>query len=225
MKQFLKLTKDERLDIDRILFESYYPILFSCKSNLNEHYICVCCKNNTDGIKWLIGKTDVNNIIMVLENNITLRELFLRHTESKISVDYKDGKYNIEYNNSDWNDDSIYLPKPDSYMDAEPGEFDDDILYYKNENNKIQCNQEVTQNYLGSFYDNCPEVQLDCTKIYFVAPSDCIILKVPVKNEYKSQGYRIGYSFAMTSRIEYEVPKRTDGIYCKLNEKSSNAFV
>lgn len=163
MKQFLKLTKDERLDIDRILFESYYPILFSCKSNLNEHYICVCCKNNTDWIKWLIGKTDVNNIIMLLENNITLRELFLRHTESKISVDYKDGKYNIEYNNSDWNDDSIYLPKPDSYMDAEPGEFDDDILYYKNENlpNSIMSFLEAEAKRTGSTKEKITEQVLD----------------------------------------------------------------
>ena len=32
--------------------------------------------------------------------------------------------------NSDWNEDSIYLPKEDSYMFADEGEFADDISYY-----------------------------------------------------------------------------------------------
>lgn len=109
---------------DRILFESYWPIIFSCKSNTDEHYICVCCQNNNSGIKWLVGKTDVTNIISLLEGDISLRDLLLKHTETKISIDYKEGKFSLAYNNDDWNDDSIYLPKIDSYMDADPGEFD-----------------------------------------------------------------------------------------------------
>lgn len=124
------ISKD--LYIDRVLFESYYPILFSCITGDKEHFICVCCQNNKKGEKWLIGKTNPNNIIEMLEDNITIRDLFLNHTSLKITVNKKiDGEMKLYYNNKDWKKDSIYLPKPASYIDSEEGEFDDDIEYYR----------------------------------------------------------------------------------------------
>lgn len=48
----------------------------------------------------------------------------------KISVDYKNQEYAIAYNNSDWNEESDSLPKKDAYIDAEEGEFDEEIAYF-----------------------------------------------------------------------------------------------
>ena len=66
----------------------------------------------------------------MLKDEITIRDLLLNFSSGKISVDYIDGKYVVSYGNSDWNEDSIYLPKKDSYMYVEEGEFDDDIIYF-----------------------------------------------------------------------------------------------
>ena len=119
-----------KLYIDRILFESNFPIIFTCKNDADEIFICVCCQNNIKGCKWLVGKTDAINIIRMLKDELTLRELVRGYSSGRISVDYIDGEYRVEYNNSDWNEDSIYLPKEDSYMFADEGEFADDISYY-----------------------------------------------------------------------------------------------
>ena len=130
MQEFVNTEKYGKLYIDRILFESNFPIIFTCKNDADEIFICVCCQNNIKGCKWLVGKTDAINIIRMLKDELTLRELVRGYSSGRISVDYIDGEYRVEYNNSDWNEDSIYLPKEDSYMFADEGEFADDISYY-----------------------------------------------------------------------------------------------
>lgn len=96
-------------------------------------YVCVV-KIISNGCKWLVGKTGAINIIRMLKDELTLRELVRGYSSGRISVDYIDGEYRVEYNNSDWNEDSIYLPKEDSYMFADEGEFADDISYYSHVN-------------------------------------------------------------------------------------------
>ena len=130
MKEFIKLDKYGQLYIDRVLFESYFPIIFTCVNDNNEIFICVCCQNNKKGCKWLIGKTNGINIIRMLRDEITIRQLLLEYSSGKISVDYVKNEYVVAYNNSDWDENSLYLPKDDSYMYAEDGEFDDEIAYF-----------------------------------------------------------------------------------------------
>ena len=60
----------------------------------------------------------------------TVRQLLLEYSSGKISVDYGKNGYVITNNNSDWNENSPYLPKEDSYMYAEDGEFEDEIHYF-----------------------------------------------------------------------------------------------
>lgn len=124
MKEFIKLDKYGQLYIDRVLFESYFPIIFTCVNDNNEIFICVCCQNNEKGCKWLIGKTNGTNIIRMLQDEITIRQLLLEYSSGKISVDYVENEYTVVCNNLDWDENSSYLPKDDSYMYAEDGEFD-----------------------------------------------------------------------------------------------------
>lgn len=131
MREFINIEKYGSLCIDKVLFESYFPIIFTCLNNKKEIFICVCCKNNEDGIKWLVGKTRAFDIIQMLQNQITIRELLLDHSEGRISVDYVDGHYIVEYSNSDWDENSVFLPKIDSFMNPEEDEFDDEIEYFK----------------------------------------------------------------------------------------------
>lgn len=131
MKEFIKLDKYGQLYIDRVLFETYFPIIFTCVNENKDIFICICCQNNEKGCKWLLGKTDGISIVSMLQDKITIRELLLVHSSGKISVDYmKETGYTITYNNSDWDMDSSFLPKEDSYMYAEEGEFEDEINYF-----------------------------------------------------------------------------------------------
>jgi hypothetical protein len=130
MEKFVELEKYGQLYLDRVLFESYYPIIFICKNDKREIFICVCCQNNKKGIRWLIGKTSTISIVKMLEDKITIRQLLLDCSIGRISVYYDGSRYNVEYNNSDWDEDSEYLPKKNSYICADDVEFDDDIRYF-----------------------------------------------------------------------------------------------
>ncbi|EET58829.1 hypothetical protein BRYFOR_09117 [Marvinbryantia formatexigens DSM 14469] len=119
MKEFVKLDKYGQLYIDKVLFESYLPIVFTCVNDKKDVFIGVCCQNNEKGCKWLLGKTNGINIVRMLRDEITIRQLLLEYSFENISVDYVEDKYVISYNNSDWDESSPYLPKEDSYMYGE----------------------------------------------------------------------------------------------------------
>ena len=82
MRKFVKTEKYGTLYVDRILFESYYPVLFSCKNDRNDVFIAVCCQNNAQGIKWMVGKTTPLAIVKMLRDEITIRELITMYTSS-----------------------------------------------------------------------------------------------------------------------------------------------
>lgn len=66
----------------------------------------------------------------MLQDEITIRQLLVDYSSGKISIDYMENEYSISFNNSDWDKDSLYLPKEDSYMYAEDGEFEEEIAYF-----------------------------------------------------------------------------------------------
>lgn len=101
MKKFIKSDKYGQFYIDRVLFETYFPIIFTCINDNNENFICICCQNNEKGCKLLIGKTNVISIIRMLRDEITIQQLLLEYSSGKISVDYVGNEYVVAYNNSD----------------------------------------------------------------------------------------------------------------------------
>ena len=126
-----KLDKYGELVIDKVLFEASYPILFTCVNDAHELFLCVCCQNNAEGKKWLLTKTSANNIIEMLEDRISIREALLNNPESRITV-FLNGDIDVrEHDSLDWGEDSIYLPKKDECLDGEPGEFDEELSYYR----------------------------------------------------------------------------------------------
>ena len=60
------------IKIDKILFESSYPILFTCIENRNI-YLFICCVNNSDETKWIGTKTSFPN----LTSNFSYKNIFL----------------------------------------------------------------------------------------------------------------------------------------------------
>lgn len=78
----------------------------------------------------------------MLQDEITIRQLLLEHSLERISVSFVENKYTVAYNNSDWDEDSPYLPKIDSYMYTEAGELEDEIDYFLSLNHSMFYNAE-----------------------------------------------------------------------------------
>lgn len=130
MKEFITTSKLGSLFYDKILFEGSYPILFTLKDKFDEVYICVCHHMDANRTCWLLAKSSPSDVIMLLTNKITIRKVFLLHRDVRYSIVKTGKQISIEENTyNEWNEDSIYLPD-DVYMDAEDGEFEEEILYY-----------------------------------------------------------------------------------------------
>lgn len=131
MKDFIKIEGYGQLWIDKIFFESYVPLIFSCKDKNDNTFISVCCQSNGNEKMWLIGRTEPARIIELLQNKVSIRELLVNYCSNKITAAYKDGRYRVVFTGSEWGDEnSAYLPKKDSYLDADPDEFEDEIKYF-----------------------------------------------------------------------------------------------
>lgn len=144
-----KLDKYGELIIDRVIFETNYPILFVCVNEMKELFLCVCCQNNAQGKRWLLTKSSEENIIRMLEDRISIREAFLENKDSQITV-FQGERFEVrEHSELEWGESSIYLPKKGEYMEAEPAEFDEEIAYYRK---RMQGGQRVD---LTIPYDKC----------------------------------------------------------------------
>lgn len=130
MKKFVMTEKYGQLYVDRVLFETFFPVIFTCTNDEDEVFFAVCCKSDLSGCKWMIARTDPESIIKLLRNFITMRELLLNAKE-KFSVDYSEKQYTVSYDLEVFDANSVFLPKKDSFMYADEGEFDDEIAYYK----------------------------------------------------------------------------------------------
>lgn len=50
-----------------------YPILFVCKDENQNRYLCSCCRL---GKEWIISRVSENVLIALIEDKITIREIF-----------------------------------------------------------------------------------------------------------------------------------------------------
>lgn len=100
--------------------------------NDKDIYLFICCFVNSEKIKWIGTRTTYDNLIDLLENKITIRDAFFNVTNDKIMIEY-DGK-EVEYESKKFSEipDEI-LPTVGEYMDAEEGEYEEEIAEFKKE--------------------------------------------------------------------------------------------
>lgn len=135
MNNFFEFSEIGALKIDKVFFESFYPILFTCRNDEGDLFLCVCCDDNKLMRKWLITKVKPTTVIELLTNKTTMRDAFLKDNGAKYSIILNNAsqEYSIEIDNyDDWNSEtSIDLPTTGEYIDAEEDEFLEEIQYYK----------------------------------------------------------------------------------------------
>lgn len=124
------------LVLDTVLFESKYPVLFTCK-NENDVYLFSCCLLNTVKAQWIGTKTNYEILIKLLQNRITIREAFLDGCEEKIIVEY-DGK-DVQYKIVNKTLVALeLLPTAGEYMDAEEDEYVEEIAVFESRSRNLE---------------------------------------------------------------------------------------
>lgn len=142
-----KIPMFKNLKLDTILFESKYPVLFTCVKE-NEVYLFSCCLVTAKIMKWIGTKTDYDTLIQLLQDKLTIREAFLNVSEEKIIIEYNGHETNyiiVDKNSVP----SELLPTSGEYMDAEEDEFAEEIATFKERNNNIEFR---IQPMIGSYY-------------------------------------------------------------------------
>ena len=150
-KIFRKIPEFSEITMDIILFESKYPVMFTCKNN-GEIYLFICCLVSADKVKWIGTRTDYNNLIELLENRITIRDAFLNVTDEKQLIEYDGLKVSCFETEAKDIPDKL-LPIAGEYMDTEEGEFDEEIkiFQFRNQNFEYKLPLFINQFYAFDF--------------------------------------------------------------------------
>lgn len=124
---------EHNITIDQILFETSYPVLFTAYDD-EQTYLFICYSANHNTMCWIATATTYDIIISMLRNEITIRDAFMAYKADKIIITANEKNYinNVEYAilNKDEIDANI-LPTEGQYMDAEEGEYTNEIQYYQ----------------------------------------------------------------------------------------------
>lgn len=130
-KCFLSIETLGELFLDRIIFESNFPILFTCVNKDKEIFLCNCCHRGKE-ITWLINKSSKESITKMLKNEITIREALLENKDFRFSVESKGESFEA-FKDLDkyWNEKSEYLPKENEYLNYELSEIEKDLKHFE----------------------------------------------------------------------------------------------
>lgn len=121
---------NQNLYEDLILIDNIYPVLFTCVDDLENTYLCSCYFADPSKILWLVTKTDLESVIDLLINKVTIRELFesdelweiCKSKNEEIQVKRIEDCKNF--------DENAFLAEGE-YMDADTGEFEEEITILK----------------------------------------------------------------------------------------------
>lgn len=167
-KIFGEIPIFQDIKMDKILFESSYPILFTCIENRNI-YLFICCVNNSDETKWIGTKTSYPNLIELLTNEITIRDAFANVTDKKFLITKK--VTGVNFNEVDFKDlPQDLLPTAGEFLETESGELEEEILCFgermenkkmdkgENKEKKYPSLKERIEEYYGKSFDKvCAE--------------------------------------------------------------------
>ena len=67
---------NQNLYEDLILIDDIYPVLFTCVDDFENTYLSICYFADPSKILWLVTKTAPERVIDLLNNKVTIRELF-----------------------------------------------------------------------------------------------------------------------------------------------------
>lgn len=137
------------LELDYVVVENECPIVFFCKDKQDKLYFCNCVTMQNIQ-KWVITEIERKTIIKYFKGLISNYEIF-KNSHHKVYVvtwnyGYKSENYKIVSSANVSDDD---LPPKDSYLCADPGEYDDyiEILDNRSKNNYSKKRERLFTKY------------------------------------------------------------------------------
>lgn len=121
---------NQNLYEDLILIDDIYPVLFTCIDNLRNTYLCACYFADPSKTLWLVTKTEPESVIDLLINKVTIRELFASDELWAICKS-KNAEIQVKRIEDCKNFDENAFPAEGEYMDADTGEFEEEITILK----------------------------------------------------------------------------------------------
>lgn len=128
-KIILKIN-NHNLYEDLIFVDDIYPVLFTCVDDWENTYLCSCYFADPSKILWLVTKTEPERVIDLLNNKVTIRELF-EPDELWAICKAKNEEIQVKRIEDCKNFDENAFPAEGEYMDADTGEFEEEISILK----------------------------------------------------------------------------------------------
>ncbi len=153
------------LNFEYCLYEYIVPVLFICKDNHGNFYLCSCCDIFSEQ-KWLIVPVNIKVLFDLFENKITLRKIFERQQSLGYTAVWQEGWTEEQINKVDSFDEQD-LPE-DDYLDMEEDEYKEfkdrisNVTKVENVENKnsIQSYTIVDSNYYNR------ELKIEMKKVH-----------------------------------------------------------
>lgn len=121
------------LYLDYIFHYDDQPILFSLRDKKDDFYLCVCYELFVNQ-KWFITKVDFKTLKNMSDNQIAVRDLFLKNRYIvEATKERKKSKYNYQFSESK-NIDIELFPEKDFLLETDEDEQANFNEYYNNEN-------------------------------------------------------------------------------------------
>lgn len=90
MRGFFKsIPRIGSVKIEHVFYEYEIPTLFVCTDDAQRRYLCACCKL---GEEWLVGRVSEDTLILMIEDNIALDEVFKKKSDVVFPLSW-DGKH------------------------------------------------------------------------------------------------------------------------------------
>ena len=98
MNEISFIINDVELYTEKVLVEFEIPLLFICKDKSNKRYTVLCV--NSDEERYLVVQSRVADIVDMIQNTITMKELFLKSNNGTAWMitageSFEDGKVSI----------------------------------------------------------------------------------------------------------------------------------
>ena len=147
MKQNVMFRINNRNLYEDLIFVDYiYPVLFTCVDDWENTYLSTCYFADSSKTLWLVTKTEPERVINLLNNKVTIRELFESEELWGICKS-KNEEMQVKRIEDSKSFDKNAFPAEGEYMDADTGEFEEEIsilkrrIYSQNVSGKIRNNK------------------------------------------------------------------------------------
>ena len=112
---------------DMVLAEYGRPILFTCLDEYDNLYICSCYHAGGDAVEWMLVKTTEEAVIKLLQNQIPIHDMFSDAETVYLLTLSERGAQPQAVKKATQDVPENYFPTAGYDMDAEEGEFDEEI--------------------------------------------------------------------------------------------------